>query len=116
MHSLSNEFRFKRVFNEIYKNFIKKESFIDEKPYLVNEISLIFSDLYDAISNAKAQNSENAIIVTKNNKNFLNVYFPDLNLDELAFCEIEIPQEFSDLNLISLLYWNLYKKTNEQFN
>jgi len=111
IYDLSKKHGFKKIFNNIYKNFIKKDLYLNDPENKVEEIAIIFRNLYELINSCKSSGETSVSIeVLKNQQGYLEVNFPKVSKGDIFFSKISCNFDIEELNLIGFLYWSLHKK------
>ena len=118
---LTNKFSYNSIFNSIYKNFLKH----DFKSSSISNISVFFLEKYEVIKSSKINNTdpEDHLLVFRDdggifqigvfNSESKEICRNDINIEYLASLNIINRHKLSEKNLISFVFWELFKNNIE---
>lgn len=114
---LTKKFSYNSIFNSIYKNFLKH----DFKNSEISNISIFFLEKYEVIKSSKTNDvdSDDHLLVFRDedgifqtgvfNSESKEILSGDMNIEYLANLNIINKHKLSEKNLISFVFWELFK-------
>ena len=114
---LTNKFSFNSIFNSIYKNFLKH----DFKNTEISSISIFFWEKYEDIKSSKINevDSDDHLLVFRDEEGIFQIGIfnskskeictSDTHIEYLANLNIINKHKLSEKNLISFVFWELFK-------